>query len=221
MAVKLGFPDSTWTYQDVLDTFGPALGPAYAMSAGVYPGQTTPVTTMAASPQVTGLPMQGVSNKPLRETIAEEIRQQQEGLKKAGVFDQVWRPGIDTEEVIQNMAERLEKAGVFSIKDLAIGTVPGDLQVIGGDGENQIFGPGPDRQALINTRTGQEIPPEYAFADISGGGSTWGGTFAGPGSTRYTINFVNGVPVFGAQQQATVKSGLEKIAPSIAGALAT
>lgn len=163
----------------------------------------------------------GLSTSEAYENILKELRYQSDALKNAGLYEKVWRPGADTDLVIENMASRLAESGVKTIRDLQLGTVPGEPQIIGADNEHVVYGPGPDRQALINTRTGQEIAPQYAFADIGGGGSTWGGTFAGPGSTRYTINFVNGVPVFGAQQQATVKSGLEKIAPSIAGALAT
>ena len=161
------------------------------------------------------------STEEAYQNIREELIKQGQALQSAGVYGQVWNPGVESSVVIDDMASRLANAGVKSIKDLQLGSVPGEMQVIGGDGENQVFGPGPARQALINTRTGQEIPAAYAFADIGGGGSTWSGTFAGPGSTRYTVNFVNGVPVFGAQQQATVKSGLEKFAGPALGALAT
>ena len=141
--------------------------------------------------------------------IKKQIERQQQSLAAQGIN---WNSGISIDETIGDMASRLAQAGVKSIYDLEPRDVSKDAEQM--------------RVGLVNTRTGEQIPEQYAFATpisnrngIEGG--TWGGTFAGPGSTRYNIDFINGQPVFSAQQQATVKSDLEKIAPAIAGGLVT
>lgn len=245
MAVRTGNDWATWSYQDLIDTLGTGLGTVYAAVYGKLPGQTEPVQTFSASPEIrTEAPvgqmpsnayqqveeamapniaavkeymktedyrLQNMSVADAKENIRQEIANQQKSLAGQGVN---WNSGISVDDTIDYMAGQLAKAGVKTIYDLEVRKVPGPDQVIGGGGESgeQIYGPGPEQNALINKRTGQAIPPEYAFAQMGDTGGTWGGTFAGEGSTRFNVNFVDGVPVFTAQQQATVKSGLEKLA---------
>jgi len=245
MAVRTGNDWATWSYQDLIDTLGTGLGTVYAAVYGKLPGQTEPVQTFSASPEIrTEAPvgqmpsnayqqveeamapniaavkeymktedyrLQNMSVADAKENIRQEIANQQKSLAGQGVN---WNSGIPVDDTIDYMAGQLAKAGVKTIYDLEVRKVPGPDQVIGGGGESgeQIYGPGPEQNALINKRTGQAIPPEYAFAQMGDTGGTWGGTFAGEGSTRFNVNFVDGVPVFTAQQQATVKSGLEKLA---------
>lgn len=128
--------------------------------------------------------------------IWNEIGTQRDLLKQQGIN---WSGGISDSEAALMMADKLANAGVKTISDLEIKNVQ-----TGDDGVQQL--------ALVNKRTGEAIPPEYAFAQIGESGGTWGGTFAGPGSTRFNIDFVNGLPVFSTQQQGTVKSGIEKLA---------
>ena len=102
---------------------------------------------------------------------------------------------IDPSDITKMMADQLVKSGVKDIRDVQRA---------------------PDG-SIINVRTGQPLAADYAFADAASGGRTWSGTFAGDGSTRFNVDFVNGIPVFTAQQQATQKSGLEKLAPAALG----
>lgn len=125
-----------------------------------------------------------------------EIGSQRDLLAQKGIN---WSGGIPDSQASLMMAEQLANAGVKTISDLEI------KKIKTGD-------EGVEQNALINKRTGQAMPPNYAFAQMGDTGGTWGGTFAGEGSTRFNINFVDGVPVFTAQQQATVKSGAEKLA---------
>lgn len=245
MAVRTGNDWATWSYQDLIDTLGTGLGTVYAAVYGKLPGQTEPVQTFSANPEIrTEAPvgqmpsnayqqvqeamapniaavkeymktedyrLQNMSVADAKENIRQEIANQQKSLAGQGVN---WNSGISVDDTIDYMAGQLAKAGVKTIYDLEVRKVPGPDQVIGGGGESgeQIYGPGPEQNALINKRTGQAIPPEYAFAQMGDTGGTWGGTFAGEGSTRFNVNFVDGVPVFTAQQQGTVKSGAEKLA---------
>lgn len=245
MAVRTGNDWAAWSYQDLIDTLGTGLGTVYAAVYGKLPGQTEPVQTFSASPEIrTEAPvgqmpsnayqqvqdamapniaavkeymktedyrLQNMSVADAKENIRQEIANQQKSLAGQGVN---WNSGISVDDTIDYMAGQLAKAGVKTIYDLEVRKVPGPDQVIGGGGESgeQIYGPGPEQNALINKRTGQAIPPEYAFAQMGDTGGTWGGTFAGEGSTRFNVNFVDGVPIFTAQQQGTVKSGAEKLA---------
>lgn len=129
-----------------------------------------------------------------RLNIYEELLAQQKATAPYGVN---WVSGIGLEDTAMEMAAQLSRSGVKSIADVTQGTATVDGQTV---------------TVPINKRTGEPLKAEYAFADASSGGRTWSGTFAGRGSTRFNVEFVNGVPVFTAQQQPTVKSGVEKLA---------
>ena len=140
--------------------------------------------------------LDSLSDQDVRTNLFRELSQQRDTLRDAGL---TWKGNIPDDQALTMMVAQLEKSGVKSLADIK-------------QAENG---------AVINARTGNPLTADYAFADASSGGRTWSGTFAGEGSTRFNVDFANGVPIFSTQGQATVKSGLEKMAPALAGIGAT
>lgn len=151
-----------------------------------------------------------------------------------------WNTGLDLDTTLRAMASDLEKSGITNLNQVGwsekverpfwagieAGGTYGATPGWGNEqGHNEGFGgyaeddPGMGRwtAGAINKNTGKLLHSGYGERTR---GSSWSGTYAGPGNTGFDVNFdAAGNPIFGTHRESSVSSDVKTFGiPFLAGA---